>query len=132
MRPAPGAAHRRVALDAERVEDVGDVVRDRGDVATGIRRRASVAGPVVGDQPEAALTRTLDVRRIEVPATGRAVMHDDDGAVGIPRVADAKRSPVAKGDVPYAHSPGFSGVPGRPSGTSARNLRATGSGQIAA
>ena len=115
-------------LDLERVEDVLDVGRDVGDAAARLRRRAAVAGPVVRDDPQAAPARELEVGRVREPAAGRSVVLEHDEPVRVALVVHVQGAPVAQPNVVFAHSPGFSGVPGLPFGKSSLNRRATGSG----
>jgi hypothetical protein len=131
VRAAARAAERDVALDVERVEHVLDVRDDVHDRAPRVPRRGPVAGAVVAHDPQAALARELEVGRIAETAARRPVMLDNDVPVRIPLVEDVERPAVAEGDVELAHSPGLSGVPGRPSGNSCSSRRATGSGTSA-
>src|SRR5262249_38729405 len=91
VRAASGTADRDVAFDPERVDDILDVRDDIRDGATGIRRRAPVAGAVVADHPETTSTRELDVRRKGDAAAGRPVVLEDDTPVGVARVVDVER-----------------------------------------
>ena len=128
MRPAAGVAPGREAIDAELVEQLRDVrggVRDR---AAGLGRGAGVAGAVVADQADPASPGVVGERRVEPPGGRRAVVDDDRDAVRIALVVDVQRPAVGETDVELAHSPGRSGVPGRPSGKSSASRRATGFG----
>src|SRR5579884_2381420 len=110
MRPAAGDPPGRETVDPERVDD-GDDLLDDVDPPTVAARRVRVAGPVEADQPHALLL-PLRVER----ARRRRPVVADNGEAGTELVD---------------HSPGFSGVPGRPFGKSSLNRRATGSGTSA-
>jgi hypothetical protein len=98
VRTAARAAVGREALGAQRVEDRRDVGRAVGDAAAGMWRGASVARPVVADQPQAELLRRLDLGAEQAADARRAVMGDDRGAVGIPGLEDGEGASVGRRD----------------------------------
>src|SRR5581483_10987253 len=128
MRAAAGVAPRREPVGSEGVEHVGYVGCDVTHRAAEVRVGTAVAGAVEADQADPLRARVLDVVRVEPATRGRAVVEDDREALRIAVVVDVERPPVRQRDVELAHSPGFSGVPGLPSGKISASRRATGAG----
>ena len=94
MRPAAGAAVNGVPLDAQRVGDRRDVVGGVRDRPAGRGIRASVAGPVVGQEANPSLLGVLHDLVPEEPRAGSPVQGEDRAAFGISRLGDAERPPA--------------------------------------
>src|SRR5262249_2252604 len=123
-----GTSEGDVALNLQRLDHVVDVGDDIDYRAAGIGGRAAVPGTVVAADAQRTRAPEREVGRVDEAATGRSVMLDDDAAVWVAGVVDVQRPAVAQGDVELAHSPGLSGVPGRPLGKISASRRATGGG----
>src|SRR5213078_1885544 len=85
-------------VDPERVADRGRVGRVVGDAAALLSRRAAVAGPVPGDEPDALLLGVADVRLVHQARPRRPVQNQDRHATRIARLAHAQSAPVRRLD----------------------------------